>query len=86
MDQARQDMYAGKQDMKTTGKCPKCGSNEVHAKAYVREQFPILVTELASPEAILLKREKKSALRAWLCTGCGYVELYVDDPQQFRQP
>jgi predicted nucleic-acid-binding Zn-ribbon protein len=71
--------------MKTTGKCPKCGSTEVYVDACVREQFPVIVVAVRDPHAIFFKREKRAALRAWICTDCGYVELYADKPQTLKQ-
>ena len=50
------------------GKCPKCGSNEVHA-----------VSNTATEVAIAIKWSSTAYLNYYVCTECGFVELFVRD-------
>jgi len=66
--------------MKQSGKCPKCGSQNIVQNA--RPVLSRLVTEVElavydKPEALLFKGEKERyELGAWICGGCGYTEFY----------
>ncbi|QDU59064.1 hypothetical protein [Aeoliella mucimassa] len=72
--------------MKQSGQCPKCGSNHVieDAKAIdhydygVQQEMQVGVDR--NPNAWIFKAQAKSAVSAWLCAECGYVEFYADDP------
>lgn len=50
------------------GACPKCGSNEIH-----------VVSNTATEVAIAIKWSSTAYLTYYVCTECGYVELYVKD-------
>ena len=72
--------------MKRTNQCPKCGSRKVLTGARVIDKASkggaALDLELAvskDPEALLFKGEERFAMRAWVCAGCGYTELYTDN-------
>ena len=64
--------------------CPKCGSNEIIREAEVRDydassyrQLSIYVP-LRNPQGGLFKKTTASSeLRACVCGGCGYTELYA---------
>jgi predicted nucleic-acid-binding Zn-ribbon protein len=72
--------------MKTNNKCPKCGSTDViaDAKAIDRghgdRESELSVATFRHPEAFLFKGKQRTALSAWVCVGCGYVEFYADTP------
>jgi hypothetical protein len=36
----------------------------------------------AKPSAMFLKKSTRSKLHAYVCSSCGYVEFYVDDPKE----
>lgn len=35
----------------------------------------------AKPSAMILKKSVRSKLHAYVCSSCGYVEFYADDPK-----
>jgi predicted nucleic-acid-binding Zn-ribbon protein len=78
--------------MKSTGKCPKCGSREIIADAKAIDrgdgnvQKEFTVATFGKPEAIIFKEQHTTTVSAWVCGQCGYVELYADSPAQIRLP
>ncbi len=72
--------------MKRTNRCPKCGGNEIIADAkaidrgHANVQNELTIATFGRPEALLFKDERTSAVSAWVCARCGYVELYADSP------
>jgi predicted nucleic-acid-binding Zn-ribbon protein len=67
--------------------CPKCGSTDV-ILADVADHYGesgTLTTGLSlrvtrDPSALLFKKSVEVNLRARACGGCGYVELYLEEP------
>jgi ribosomal protein S27AE len=66
------------------GACPRCGSGEIIADAEVRDYDaqsyrPLAVhVELRNPSGGFFKKTHESSdLRAYVCGGCGYTELYA---------
>ena len=51
-----------------SGSCPKCSSANVHS-----------VTQTAVEVAIAITWSRTASVEYLVCTGCGYVELYVKD-------
>ncbi|MDB6131880.1 MAG: hypothetical protein JWM59_123 [Verrucomicrobiales bacterium] len=78
--------------MKTTGKCPKCGSTEIVADAkaidhgHGNHQGDMMLATFRKPEALLFKGSRKTTLSAWMCMDCGFVELYADSPENLKLP
>jgi predicted nucleic-acid-binding Zn-ribbon protein len=75
--------------MKRTNKCPKCGSSDVIQDAKAVDRNESFDTELSvatfrKPEALLFKGQLTTTISAWVCTDCGYVEFYADDPQGIK--
>lgn len=76
--------------MKRTNKCPKCGSADIIADAravdrgHLNAQNELIVATFRSPNAFLFKGQASTAVSAWVCTDCGYVELYADAPKTLR--
>ena len=76
--------------MKRSNQCPKCGSKEiiVDAKAVDHGQYnadlDLSVATYRNPSAILFKGKMASTLSAWVCCGCGFVELYADSPRNLK--
>ena len=70
------------------GKCPKCGSAEVLADVMVRDDgrngsHPLRVV-VEEPEplthgVIWVQGQAVGELHAWICSRCGYTELYTDN-------
>lgn len=76
--------------MKLTNQCPKCGSNDIIADAKAIDrgesnfQMELSVATFAKPHAILFRGQSTTALSAWVCADCGFVELYADSPQSIK--
>ena len=77
--------------MKRTSKCPKCGSGDVIADAKATDsthggETELWVATFRKPEAILFKGQSTltTTMSAWVCSDCGYVELYADSPRNIR--
>lgn len=77
--------------MKSTNKCPKCGSSDIatDAKAIDRggmynTEWELSVATFKKPEALVFNEKSVSPLSAWVCLSCGYVEFYADSPEQLR--
>ncbi len=66
--------------MRQSGKCPKCGSEDIVANArqvIPYNNWPVEVAVYDKPEALVFMGEKERyTLGAWICKGCGYTELY----------
>jgi predicted nucleic-acid-binding Zn-ribbon protein len=78
--------------MKKSLSCPKCGGTDVAADAKVIDrgenhfQWDLHVATYAQPDALLFKGKQESKVSAWVCTDCGYLELYADHPAQLKVP
>jgi predicted nucleic-acid-binding Zn-ribbon protein len=78
--------------MKQTGKCPKCGSADVISDAKAIDhgdgmsQMDLTVATFRRPEALIFKEQQKTTVSAWVCSDCGYVELYADNPGAIKLP
>jgi predicted nucleic-acid-binding Zn-ribbon protein len=83
------DLFIG--TMMKKGKCPKCSSNRVlpdlpvvdRDQGEARQSLAIMISE--KPRALFLTRPKTYPLRAWVCSACGYTELYTDQPQELAK-
>lgn len=65
--------------------CAKCGSDQVIPNVLVMDQGQYSSGTLslhieADPTAFLFKGGKSIPLRAHVCGGCGYTELYATKP------
>ncbi len=76
--------------MKKSGKCPKCGSGDIIADAKVVDRASggahtdMTVATFGKPEALIFKQKTDTVVSAWICSSCGFVELYADDPRRLR--
>lgn len=66
--------------------CVKCGSRKVIPDADLLDQGQYSDGSLKAkydrnPSAIFRKGRSVSRLTARVCAGCGYVELYADNPE-----
>jgi predicted nucleic-acid-binding Zn-ribbon protein len=71
--------------MKRNGKCPKCGGTEIIADAKVIDrnesgEGELSVATFRKPDALIFKEKQASTVSAWICSACGYIEFYADDP------
>ena len=72
--------------MRQMEKCSKCGSTAIVPRAMVADRNQNMEYDLklrvdAQPSAIMFKQAARSAVHACVCSSCGYVEFYADDPQ-----
>lgn len=64
--------------MMKQGKCPICGSTEVYTQLQPSPSFGgTVVIELGFANAA-------SSLDNYLCTGCGFFEVYVSDAKKLE--
>ena len=64
--------------MRASGKCPKCGSTDISNKDL---SFPLPGGCLMICRKLGFLRWKSSNVTPCVCRGCGYTELYADDPK-----
>lgn len=78
--------------MKKTSQCPKCGSTEVVADAKVIDRgqanlpLEMCIATFTKPDAVFFRGKQESKVSAWVCTACGYLELYADGPATLKLP
>ena len=79
--------------MRKSGICPKCSSNQLlHVGAvadtgeYADQIRPMQLAVLFTGHGFFgdEKMSKAGQLSAVVCKGCGFVELYVLDPEQIK--
>ncbi len=77
-----------------SGSCPKCGSKAVMANIEVRDDgrsssHPLRVVvqepEPAKHGAIWIEGQSTGDVHAWICSNCGYTELYTDNLAELRK-
>ena len=72
--------------MKTSNTCPKCASKDIIRNARAVDKADNLadldmeVVAYTKPEALLFKGEKRCKLTAFICSSCGFVEYYAENP------
>lgn len=72
--------------MKQTGKCTKCGSDDILADAKAVDRGhgnsvnDMTVATFRHPQALIFKGMRESTVSAWVCMDCGYIEYYADRP------
>jgi len=76
------------------GKCPHCGSRDVIADIEVRDDgrsgshpLRVVVEEPEPPKHghIWVQEQSTGELRAWICTNCGYTELYTNNLEELYE-
>ena len=72
--------------MKKTGRCPKCESQKLLVDGRVLDKrglnemdYDLELSVEKDSSATFFKGEQRFTIRAWVCGGCGYTELYTDD-------
>ena len=74
--------------MAQTENCAKCKSPKVIPRARIIDRADYnLHTDLTihvyeNPEALIFKGTSEGTLRARICGACGYVETYVENPDE----
>ena len=78
--------------MKKTGTCPKCGCTDIiaDAKAVDRGDGNSLrdmeIATYRRPEALIFREKQLTSVSAWVCSDCGFIEYYADDPANIKLP
>jgi predicted nucleic-acid-binding Zn-ribbon protein len=78
--------------MKQTGRCPKCGSENLFKDVRVfslalngaKDDCNVEVYE--DPEAFVFKKSHRGFLKGYVCGGCGFTEFYVSNPADLQIP
>jgi predicted nucleic-acid-binding Zn-ribbon protein len=75
--------------MKLTNQCPKCASKDLVRNAELPLESAGTHLELATyrkPDAVIFREKQTSGVTAWICSACGYVELYAKAPTNLQIP
>ena len=72
--------------MSRVEKCAKCGSTAIAQRAMVADrsqtsEYDLKLRVDAAPDAMMFKKSARSTVHAYVCSSCGYVEFYADDPK-----
>lgn len=76
--------------MKKTGCCPKCQSTEIAADAKVidrggdESEWDMHVAVFSKSKSTPFQGKHESSISAWICTSCGFMELYADKPGELK--
>lgn len=73
--------------MRNTLACPKCSCRQLFVVEKVQQPdgaeaggYPLVVTyDVADPKNWLRRRYEAGYFEAWVCTACGFTELYARD-------
>lgn len=65
--------------------CAKCGSSAIVHRAMVvhrneNQKDSLNLRVDANPAAMVFKKSVRSIMHAEVCSACGYIEFYADDP------
>jgi len=68
--------------------CSKCKSPKIIPRARIIDRGDynihtnLTVHVYENPEAMIFKGTNQGTLSAWICGECGYVETYIDNPEE----
>ena len=76
--------------MAKVDKCAKCGCGAVIQRAMVIDRSQGGEQDLnfrvdAQPTALVFKKSARAAIHAYICSACGFTELYADDPAKLHE-
>lgn len=67
-------------------KCAKCGGAVIQRAMIVDEsrkgETNLKVRVDADPTAMVFKKATRSDVHAYICSSCGFTELYADNPEE----
>lgn len=69
-------------------KCAKCGAEVIQGATVVDTKQldgSLHVGVASNPDALMFKKTTYSAVHAYICSTCGYTELYADDPRELSR-
>lgn len=64
--------------------CPDCKSAEIIPNVDVVESGDLAIRIYEKPD-VTLRGMRQYPIKAWVCTQCGYTQLYVGQPQELRK-
>ena len=64
--------------------CPNCRSRSIIPNADAVETNSLSIRIYERPD-LTLRRERHYPLKAWVCTECGYTQLYVNQPKELAE-
>ena len=70
------------------GTCPKCGHTEILGGVRIKVVSGGSVDDVravVTPTSGMFRQQTASELRAWVCAGCGFAELYVGEPAMLAE-
>ena len=70
--------------MRHDGVCPKCKSREILPNADTTDRHSLAVNVYEKP-GVMPRGRRSFPIKAWICTRCGYTELYVANPRDLAQ-
>jgi predicted nucleic-acid-binding Zn-ribbon protein len=74
--------------MQRVDKCVKCSAEVIqHATVVDIRQLDgnLRVSVASNPDALMFKNATYSAVHAYICSACGYTELYADNPRELYE-
>ncbi len=73
-------------DLAPRTRCPACGSHHLIPERPIIDQGQVMrdlsIHIDGDPYALLFRKTAMSKLQAWICSECGYVSLFVSDPDK----
>jgi predicted nucleic-acid-binding Zn-ribbon protein len=78
--------------MKKTRTCPKCGCTNIIGDARAVDRGDVNsvrdmeVATYRKPDALIFREKQVTTVSAWVCSDCGYVEYYADNPANIILP
>jgi ribosomal protein S27AE len=67
-----------------SGICPRCDSRAILANADTTDEETLSIQIYEKP-GVVLRGRRTFPIKAWVCTECGYTELYVTNPDALAQ-
>ncbi len=71
-----------------SGRCSVCQSSQImpNLRIFVQETIAVSrepqIEVVRNPGALVFRGAERGFLRAWICGGCGYTELYATDHER----
>lgn len=62
-------------------KCVKCETEMFKAMLSGNSLYPVM---LINKKKGLFEDEKRSEVSCYVCSNCGYIELYADNPKELK--
>jgi len=76
--------------MKQSGACPKCKSSNIIEDARMLAgrgtgSRDLSLETYLNPDGFLTRGMRRTELTAWVCSDCGFVEIYATKPKDLIQ-